>query len=70
MKDPGVPVPEAGSLFSVEKDHAVRTHEDKITISNGLAWSTDNRTMYFIDSIPKKVWAYDFDLNAGVISKF
>lgn len=57
-----------GSLYSLELDGTIKKHKDKVSISNGLAWSADNKTMYFIDSIPRKVWAYDFDLATGTMS--
>ncbi|KAH3815756.1 hypothetical protein DPMN_144287 [Dreissena polymorpha] len=54
-----------GALYSLELDGSIRKHKDGVTISNGLEWADDNRTMYYIDSIPRKVWAYDFDLTTG-----
>ncbi|KAL3868868.1 hypothetical protein ACJMK2_041625 [Sinanodonta woodiana] len=57
-----------GSLYSLEKDGTLKSHLDKISISNGLAWSEDNRTMFYIDSIPRKVYAFDFDITTGEIS--
>ncbi|XP_045157472.2 regucalcin-like [Mercenaria mercenaria] len=57
-----------GSLYSLEVDGTVRKHKGEITVSNGLAWSADNRTMYYIDSHPRKVFAYDFDLSSGTLS--
>lgn len=65
---PGVVEHHQGSLYSLELDGTIRKHKDKITISNGLAWSADNKTMYYIDSTPRKVWAYDFDLATGTMS--
>ena len=58
-----------GALYSFELDGTMRKHKEKISISNGLAWTADNKTMYYIDSIPRKVWAYDFDLASGTMSK-
>ena len=58
-----------GALYSFELDGTVRKYKDKISISNGLAWSADNKTMYYIDSIPRKIWAYDFDIASGTMSK-
>ena len=58
------------SLYSLELDGTVRKHKGDITISNGLAWSADNTTMYYIDSHPRKVYAYDFDLDSGTLSKY
>ena len=67
---PGVLEHNQGSLYSLELDGTIRRHKGQITISNGLAWSSDNKTMYYIDSTPRKVWAYDFDLASGTMSKY
>ncbi|MBC2606877.1 SMP-30/gluconolactonase/LRE family protein [Pelagicoccus albus] len=48
-----------GSDFSVLKK--------SVTCSNGLAWSGDSKTMYYIDSPERVVWAYDFDIDTGSI---
>lgn len=67
--EPAKPEPQMGSLYSLDKNRALKKHLDKIDISNGLAWSLDNKIMYYIDSLPRKVYAFDFDLEAGTISK-
>ncbi len=41
---------------------------DNISISNGICWSADNRTMYYIDSSDYNIKAYDFNLASGDIS--
>ncbi len=41
--------------------------EHGITIANGLAFSPDDRTLYFADTVQHRVWAYDFDLASGSI---
>jgi hypothetical protein len=38
---------------------------EKCTISNGLAWSPDSKNMYFVDSVPGRVYAYDYDVTTG-----
>lgn len=58
-----------GSLYSMDLDGTVRTHKTGLDLSNGMAWTSDNRTMYFIDSTPRKIYAFDFDLAGGNISK-
>ena len=58
-----------GSLYSFELNGTIRLQKERVTISNGLAWTSDNKTMYYIDSTPRKVWAYDFDLATGTMSK-
>ena len=59
---------EQGNLYSVDVNKRVKLQRDKLSISNGLGWTKDNKTMFFIDSYVNKVWAYDFDLEKGVIS--
>lgn len=66
--EPAKPEPQMGSLYSLDKNRALKKHLDKIDISNGLAWSLDNKIMYYIDSLPRKVYAFDFDLEAGTIT--
>ena len=58
----------AGALFRVDPDGRVCRMLDNLTISNGMAWSLDGRTMYFIDTPAMEVWAFDFDAEAGEIS--
>ena len=58
-----------GSLYSIDADHTVKKHVDKMDISNGLAWSLDNSVFYYIDSLPRKIYAFDFDLLTGSLCK-
>ncbi|TNJ63200.1 SMP-30/gluconolactonase/LRE family protein [Paenibacillus hemerocallicola] len=57
-----------GALYCLETDLTIRTIFENVSCSNGLAWSPDNRTMYYIDSPTRKVMAYDFDLESGEMS--
>jgi sugar lactone lactonase YvrE len=57
-----------GALYCLEPDLTIRTIFENVSCSNGLAWSPDNRTMYYIDSPTKKVMAYDYDLQTGEMS--
>ena len=39
-----------------------------VQISNGIAFSPDDKVMYYADSVAKVVWAYDFDIDAGCVA--
>jgi len=60
-------VEKSGSLYKIEKGKVIKVISN-ITISNGIAWSEDNQTIYYIDSPTKEIAAFDFDLIEGRIS--
>ena len=57
--------PGAGRMHCLHADLHVETKFAGLTIPNGLAWSADARTMFFVDSGSATLDAYDFDLPAG-----
>jgi sugar lactone lactonase YvrE len=46
----------------------VRKHLSDVTVSNGIAWTADAATMYYIDTATLAVDAFDFDAETGDIS--
>jgi sugar lactone lactonase YvrE len=61
--------PGAGTLYRLDLDGTVRTVLDGLTVSNGLGWSPDDRTVYLSDSGAAVVWASDYDLDAGTFGQ-
>lgn len=57
----------AGKLYLFNGDSIVPKLEN-LTISNGMAWSADQKTMFFIDTVDYAVAAFDFDNQTGNIS--
>jgi sugar lactone lactonase YvrE len=57
-----------GSLYSLDPDGSLQTLLTGVRISNGLAWSPDHKTFYFIDTPTHQVMAYDYDLRSGRIA--
>lgn len=51
-----------GSLYRLDhqNNQPVRML-DGLSIANGLAWSRDSRTFFYIDSPTREIWAFDFD---------
>ncbi|VVC31558.1 Hypothetical protein CINCED_3A011058 [Cinara cedri] len=67
-ENPGNYYKHQGSLFSVERDGIVVKRLTSVSISNGLAWSLDNKELYYIDTYKFAVEAYDFDIGSGELS--
>lgn len=65
---PGQPERDTGRLYSLDKTVIAEKHSP-VSISNGLAWTADNAVLYYIDSVPRQVFAFDFDLANGNVSK-
>jgi L-arabinonolactonase len=57
-----------GRLYRVDRGRT-ETCDDKIWVSNGIAWSPDGATMYFADSHVHTIFAYDYDLANGRLNK-
>lgn len=57
-----------GSLYRLDPDFSVHKMLGDVGIANGIVWSLDNTTMYYIDSAANTVRAFDYDLATGVIS--
>lgn len=67
--NPDLPEQRNGTLYSLNNDRkTVRAHFGNVGISNGLAWPADHKTMYYIDSYNRAIWAFDYDIDNGDIS--
>lgn len=65
---PGFTVPEEGSLYMFSPNMDYKTTVEKVNLSNGLTWSNDRRTFYYIDTVRFSVDAFDYDEGAGTLS--
>jgi sugar lactone lactonase YvrE len=57
-----------GALFRLSADGECRQMADGVIASNGLAFSPDNRILYYADSRGYVVWAFDHDPVTGNVS--
>lgn len=60
--------PQAGNFYRVEPGLNSTLQISNTSVSNGMAWSSDKKTFYYIDSPTFEVQAFDFDLQNGSIS--
>ncbi len=60
--------PRRGALYRLDADLSVHTMIPRVTIANGIAWSLDARTLYFIDTPTLRVTAFDYDNHSGNIA--
>lgn len=59
--------PGAGSLYRLDIDGRTSEILRDVTVSNGLAWTRDGTTMYYIDSALQRVDAFDADPATGAV---
>ena len=61
--------PGAGALYRLDPDGTITTMLDGVTESNGIGWSLDGATMYFVDSgePEPRIRAFGFDLAGGTL---
>jgi sugar lactone lactonase YvrE len=57
----------AGALYCLHADLAVHVKVPGVSVSNGLEWSLDHTTMYYVDSPTRRIVAYDYDVATGAI---
>ena len=56
-----------GSLYSFDGKSVTKLLSN-VTISNGMTWSPNHKTFYYIDTPTRKVMAFDYDLEMGAIA--
>ncbi len=56
-----------GSLYRIDSNLKPEVQLKNLTISNGMAWTKDQKTFYFIDTPTRKIQEYSFDAETGEI---
>ena len=55
-------------LYRMDSDKSIRVMLDSISISNGIVWTKDKKTMYYNDTPTGTVQAFDYDDKTGAIT--
>jgi sugar lactone lactonase YvrE len=58
--------PGASSLYRLDPDGTVNVVLREVTVSNGIGWSPDGGTAYYIDTATQRVDAFDHDRDRGL----
>jgi sugar lactone lactonase YvrE len=58
-------VKDVGCLFRVDNDGSVHIVDEGFQLSNGLGFSPDLRTLYFVDSAMRRIYSYDWQRADG-----
>lgn len=60
--------PDVANLWRLDPDGSVHHVLSGVTNSNGLTWSLDQRTFYYIDTGTRRVDAFDYNIDTGQIA--
>jgi sugar lactone lactonase YvrE len=61
--------PGRANLYKLGGDSTCRLVLPGATISNGIAWSPDGRTMFWIDTPERTVYSFNYDCASGAIGR-
>lgn len=57
-----------GALYRMDGDGTVHRMLTGVGCSNGIAWSHDHMTMYYIDTVTRRIDRFDYDAETGRIA--
>lgn len=60
--------PGTANLYCLDTDRSLLLKIPGVTNSNGICWSSDAATLYYIDTPTRQIRAYDYDPGTGNIS--
>lgn len=61
--------PGGGRLFRLDAGGHVETVLESVTISNGLAWSHDGGTLFYVDTPTRAIARYPFEMAGGTLGE-
>ncbi|MGI8335659.1 SMP-30/gluconolactonase/LRE family protein [Actinomadura scrupuli] len=61
--------PGSGALYRLDADRTIATTLTGVGCSNGIGWSADGTTMFYVDSLARRLDAFDYDLPTGAVGR-
>ncbi len=58
----------SATLYRMDTDGSVTTVLEGVGLSNGIGFSPDQKQMYYTDSLARKIYIFDYDINSGDIT--
>lgn len=55
-----------GKLFCVDNDGTTRILDEGFHLANGMGFAPNSNTLYFTDSVARRIFAYDYDIESGI----
>jgi sugar lactone lactonase YvrE len=55
----------SGHLYRLDPDRLIERFEISFVCTNGIDWSGDGRTLYFVDTVGRIIYAWDFNMAEG-----
>jgi sugar lactone lactonase YvrE len=59
--------PSSGTLYRLDGGPAATPVLGGLTVSNGIGWSPDRRTMWFADSAQPRITGFEYDIETGEV---
>ena len=60
--------PNVGSLYRLNSNLSIEKLFGDVSISNGMAWTADQKSFYYIDSPTRQIAVFDCDMDSGTVS--
>jgi sugar lactone lactonase YvrE len=57
----------SGALYCLDTDGSIEIKLERIQCSNGLVWSRDEQTFYYIDTSTQEIWGFCYDAEKATL---
>ena len=58
----------SATLYRMDTDGSITTVLEGVGLSNGIGFSPDQKQMYYTDSLARKIYIFDYDIDSGDIT--